>query len=139
MKIIPIVVGMSIASLLAGCGRDPERNIIINKEAFFEKKLPYREGSEDQIIATVKAFALEHGMDYLGGPGHPTLEPGQFNLTAAGERLNLHAIRVATSLPNTEIFATARGNPTANDKALTAKFIRQLEQVQQSERPPGHK
>jgi hypothetical protein len=105
--------------------------VIINKDSFYKGELPYREGSEDEIVTTVKAFVREHGMDYIGGPGHPTLEPGQFNLTVAGKTLNLKAIRVVTSLPNTQIFATARGNPTANDRALTAEFIRQLEHVRQ--------
>lgn len=132
MKPLTFAVGLVLAATLAGCGGpDPERNVIVNKAPFYEKELPYREGSEDEIISTVKAFAREHGMDYLGGPGHPTLDPGQFNLHAAGKMLNLGVIRVVTTLPNMQIAAIARENPTANDKVLVAEFIRRLEQIQQ--------
>ena len=127
---IPTLLGLTMLGFLAGCGPDPDRYAIVDTAPFFQRELPYREGSEDELIATVKAFAREHSMDYLGGPGHPTLDPGQFNLSASSYSLNLGVLRVATTLPNMQVAAIARGNPTANDTALTAEFIRRLEQVQ---------
>lgn len=131
-------VGMVIAmgAALTGCGSsgsgsssDPERNIIVDKAPFYQKELPYKQGSEGEIIAIVKTFAHEHGMDYLGGPGHPTLKADEFNLHAAGPSLNLGVIRVITTLPNMQVAAIARGNPTANDKAVVADFVARVEKA----------
>ena len=128
-------LGIAIVPIVVACGGpDPERHIIIDREPFYKVALPYREGSEDEIVSAVKTFAREHEMDFLGGPGHPALSSGQFNLTAAGKTLNLKAIRVATSLPDTEVYATVRASPTANDEALAAEFVRRLQKVEQSER-----
>lgn len=130
MKNLLFIAPTIAAFTLSACGKqNEERNIIVNRSPFYAIKLPYREGSEDKIISVVKTFAQEHGMDYLGGPGHPSLKNGQFNLTAAGQRLNLKAIRVATSLPDTMIYATARDQPTLEDKALTAEFVRRVEMI----------
>jgi hypothetical protein len=106
----------------------PERNMIVGVAPFYQTEIPYREGSEGEIVATVRAFAREHAMDYLGGPGHPTLDPGEFNLHAAGRRLNLGAVRGIPISPNIQIFAITRGEPTTNDRALTAEFVRELNQ-----------
>jgi hypothetical protein len=122
--------------LIASCGGpSSERYVIVGQAPFYHDVLAYQPDSEQRIVGAVQAFAKEHHMDFLGGPGHPSLDSGQFNLTAAGPNLNLGAIRVSTSLPNTDVFAIARGQPTANDRALTAEFVDRLKRAQQAKVP----
>ena len=125
MKPLIFTVGLALAIMLSSCGGpDPERNIIVNKDPFYKKELPYREGSEDEIISTVKAFAHEHGMDYLSGPGHPTLDPGEFNLHAVNKTFNLAVARILIGSPNVQVSAFATDKPTLQDNALTAELDR---------------
>ncbi len=120
--------------MATSCARPAtERNIIVDQPPFSQVTLPYREGSEAAIVAVVQDFARENGMDFLTGPGHPTLDAGQFNLTVAAPSLNLSAVRLLTTLPNIEVFAISSGTPNDRDAALAAEFVRRLQQVQQSQ------
>jgi hypothetical protein len=133
--LMSVVAAIAFALTAACDGANPERNIIVDRPPFYHEVLAYSPGSEGEIVAAVKAFAKEHGMDYLGGPDHPTLDEGQFNLHAAGPNLNLGVVRVATSLPNTEVFAIARGVSSTSDRALIAEFVSRLKGIQPIRRP----
>ncbi|MEO7247333.1 MAG: hypothetical protein ABIW31_02675, partial [Novosphingobium sp.] len=89
--------------------------------------LPYRDGSEEEIISTFKAFARERGMDYMGGPGHPTLGPGEFNLHAVNKTFNLAVAHILIGSPNVQVSAFSTDKPTPQDKALTAELVCRLE------------
>lgn len=117
--------------IVSACDKiDREHNIIVNKSPFYITSLPYRPCSEKNIISLVKSFAIKHSMDYLGGPGHPTLEQDQFNLTATSKLLNFGVTRVAATLPYIKVYATAQGDPTSKDRALTMELVRQIRQAQ---------
>lgn len=127
--------GMAILTI-SGCNySSPERNIIVDRPPFYRTSVIYREGNEPTTVRAVKVFAEKHGMEFLAGPGHPTLDAGQFNLTAASPTLNLIAIRVSTTLPDTEIYAISAGTPTGEDKALAQEFTRRLQQLNTSREP----
>lgn len=137
MKSLTLAVGLVLATLLSGCGDpDPERYIIVDKDPFYKKELPYREGSEDEIISTVKEFAGEHGMDYLSGPSHPTLSPGEFNLHTVNKTFNLAVARILIGSPNVQVSAFATDKPTQQDHALTVELVCRLEKTCENTLPP---
>lgn len=120
------IVGMAMAAILSNCGNpqaNPERYVITDVDPFYKTEVPYRPNGEREIVKATQAFAHDHGMDYLGGPGHPTLEKDEFLVSANSRMLNLKAARNIPISPNVQIFAIARGVPTPQDRELLMEFV----------------
>jgi hypothetical protein len=124
-----VSVGLSLLAMgvLFGCDGSSERNVILDTAPFFATTIPFRPDRTDAVVEFVRAFSKQHQMDFL--LARQSLGPGEFNASADGPSLNLKALRVsAIDGDKVQVFAIARGAPTANDKALVEEFVAQIRQ-----------
>lgn len=98
-----------------------ERNVITETPPFYRyHSRNFSEVNNEQIIAEVREFAGEHGMDFLLSRDGP--EMGDFNASANGANLNLAVLHVKAVGGGLEIFAISRRSPTQGDWVITRSF-----------------
>lgn len=119
---------------LSGCnssGHDPERYVLTgnDKNLFFQRQLTVSPRNTEKIIAAVKAFSRQHGMDFL--LARESLPAGDFNVSANGPTLNIKAMHTsAVGDTGVQVFAIAPKTPTTGDRALVAEFVEKLENIE---------
>jgi len=112
-----------LAALVASCQNHSgkERYVITETAPFYDyHSRTYSEGDNEKTIAEVRRFAVEKGMDFLLSHDGPQL--GDFNASANGPDLNLHALHVKAVEGGLDIFAIARGNPAPKDRRVAEEF-----------------
>jgi hypothetical protein len=115
-----LLIGLLI---LSGCDKSEDK-VIVNKSPFFNTTLSFQKDNAGNVISAVKYFSEKNGMDYL--IAQKSLEPGNFNVSALSENLNLFATHISSLSNGVLISAIAKGDPTPEDKKLTDEFVRQV-------------
>lgn len=111
---------LSAAIIVAVAGCD-ERNVITEKDPFFQRSLAFDEAKSDRVIAEVRSFSEDHKMDFLLSRDEP--DAGDFNASANGRTINLKAMHVQAVGDGLAIFAIARDVPSQRDLDLTKEFV----------------
>jgi hypothetical protein len=124
---------IALAALLSACGQDghdPERYVLTGNDhnLFFQTQLATDPKKSGEVIAEVKQFARQHGMDVL--VAQKTLPPGDFNVSANAPKINLRAMHSsAVGDRGVQVFAIVPGEPTQTDKALVKELVGRLRRV----------
>jgi len=119
---------MAILSACSKPDHDPERYVLTGNDTnlFYKKELAIDPQGSDEIIATTRAFAKEHNMDFL--VARESLPTGDFSTSANGPTLNIAAMHTAAvGDKGVQVFAIVPKQPTARDKALVTEFVCRLE------------
>lgn len=125
------MAALLLSASLACCSDDTERNVIIDRDPFYQTEVEFDPTRMNAVIQTVRSFSEEHRMDFL--LAHETIGPDEFNASANGYSLNLHAMHVQPFDKGVvSILATARAAPTREQKALTSEFVNQVRSSAQS-------
>ncbi|APR52326.1 hypothetical protein CA238_11800 [Sphingomonas koreensis] len=120
----------TIAAMLSACGQgnhDPERYVLTgnDKNVFLRTQISSDPRKTDEIIAEVRSFAREHGMDVL--VARESLPRGDFNVSVNVPTINIKAMHsAAVGDTGVQIFAIVPGTPTETDKKLVREFITRL-------------
>ena len=134
------VRGITAALVLLGCSpappnldkpifaKDAERYVIVGNDTYFvfNKELAIDPRRDDELIATVRAFSTENGMDFL--LARESLANGDFNVSANGPLLNFHAMHIGIFDENVVVTVVSRFKPTDEDRRLAAEFVCRLEE-----------
>lgn len=122
------VLAVTILSACGKSGHDPERYVLTGNDTnlFYKKELAIDPRRTDEIIATTRAFAKEHNMDFL--LARESLPAGDFNTSVNGPTLNIKAMHTAAvDDKGVQVFAIVPKQPSARDEALVAEFVCRLE------------
>jgi len=125
--------------MLSACGQgshDPERYVLTgnDKNLFFQTQISSDPRKADEIIAEVKSFARDHGMDLL--VARESLPRGDFNVSVNVPTLNIKAIHTAAvGDTGVRIFAIVPGNPTQADREMVREFVTRLGRIGEQSAP----
>ena len=103
------------------CSDESERNVITERAPFYHVALPYTSAETERIVASVHRFADANGMDFLVSRDGP--ERGDYNVTAAGQDLNLNVLHVRAISDTTDVSAYTRRAATDADKIQAVHFV----------------
>ncbi|RSU38645.1 hypothetical protein CA223_12840 [Sphingomonas koreensis] len=96
-----------------------------DKNVFLRTQISSDPRKTDEIIAEVRSFAREHGMDVL--VARESLPRGDFNVSVNVPTINIKAMHsAAVGDTGVQIFAIVPGTPTETDKKLVREFITRL-------------
>ncbi len=124
---------IAIVMMLSACGAgggESERYVLTGNDTnlFFETQLPTNPAKVDEIIAEVRSFGQEHGMDVL--IARETLTPGDFNVSANSPTINLKAMHIAgAGDTGVQIFAIVPDAPTPTDEAMVRDFVGRIRRI----------
>ncbi|HRE44390.1 MAG TPA: hypothetical protein PKY87_10520 [Terricaulis sp.] len=120
------VIAFLLALTIGGCGGgdEAERYLILETAPFYQADLPHNAEQTDAVIAAVRSFSEANSMELI--LAYRSLGPGEFNVTAANESLNLSATHINQFGSTMNIRATSRGEPSDRDRALLEEFVAEI-------------
>jgi hypothetical protein len=114
--------GIAATLLLLACSNDSEKNVIVGTSPFYRQSIRYDPQATERLISATHRFADANGMDFL--IARDSLPPGDFNVHAVNQGLNLQIIHTASfDRSTTDIVAVSREKPTEADRAKVHAFV----------------